>query len=120
VDVLSFVRALRRNDKTRVAAQGNRQKREGKEAKREESEKERGEDNNTTMTTTTIIESSPPWQETRAFIPIRHYDTPKRSPRAYLHALRHNNSIRLTHASPFRLEMRPATVACSRGASSAS
>jgi len=47
VDVLSFVGALRRNDKTRVAEQENRQKREGKEGKKVTARKrERGEDNN--------------------------------------------------------------------------
>lgn len=73
--------ALRRNDKTRVAAQEKRKKRR-KETRKETTRK--GEENdddgdNDDQLVATVAGNA-------AFIPIRRYDTPKRSPRALIFA----------------------------------
>lgn len=71
---------FRRNDKTRVAT-----KEREREGGREEERKKRADRLVATIS----------WQETRSlsYTYVRGYDAPKSSPRAYLHALGHNNGI---------------------------
>lgn len=89
MDILSFVGSF-----VETINRASRRKRKGEKERnaRKRGKERRDDDDDDDRLVATVAGNA-------AFIPIRRYDMPKRSPHTYLHMLRYNNGISLTRVS---------------------